>query len=305
MAKNNINLPLSVLTELMLNRGGTELILPLIKTDKRAPSVRSIYNIPYTRDHENAFLQFDWHCPASVAETVFKATAPTVFYIHGGAWSSADKRVYSRLSKEMAECGYIVINMNFRLMPEFDLRTHYRDCITCMRYCLKRADLFGIDKNNIFIAGDSSGGHMAALIGGRINAEKVDVGGNVAGLLLYYGIYDLNNLKSVKFRICNKLHEGFADIMKDKLARFYREYSPVTYINSNFPPSFITAGEVDGLHTESLLLDKMLTKANVPHKTLIFHKERKDARHAFINLINDARAEATNEMYSFMKEIIK
>ncbi len=303
--KNSINLPLSVLTELMLNRGGTDLILPIIKTDKRAPNVRSIYNIPYTSDLQNSFLQFDWHCPASVAETVFKATAPTVFYIHGGAWSSADKRVYSRLSKEMAEHGYVVINMNFRLMPEYDLRTHYRDCITCIKYCLKHYELFGIDKHRIFIAGDSSGGHMAALIGGRVHANKVDIGSKVAGLLLYYGIYDLNNLKTVKFRICNKLHDGFAGIMKDKLPRFYRENSPVSYITSNFPPSFITAGEVDGLHTESVLLDSLLTKANIPHKTLIFPKERKDARHAFINLINDARAEAMDEMYTFMKEIVK
>lgn len=301
---NKNNMPLNVLTELMLNRGGTNAILPFIKTDKSAPNVRSIYNIPYTSDSENPFLQFDWHCPASVAEIVYKAKAPTVFYIHGGAWSSADKKIYSRLSKDFAEQGFVVINMNFRLMPEYDLHTHYQDCIACIKYCLNKNDLFGIDRKRVFFAGDSSGAHMASLIGARINDNKISINCKIAGLLLFYGIYDLNHLETVHFRICNKLHNGFKNAFGERLKRFYRDYSPTTYLSRHFPPCFITAGEVDGLHTESIMLSNLLDEYKVQHSTLIFPKNRKDGRHAFVNLMNNARAEALNQMFEFMREKI-
>lgn len=302
---NNYNFPLNVLAELMLNRGGTEAILPLIKTDKKAPHVRSIYNVPYTNDKNNKLLQFDWHCPSSVAETVYASSAPTVFYIHGGAWSSADKKIYNRLSKDFAEKGFIVINMNFRLMPEYDLQTHYKDCIHCIKFCLNKLTLFGIDKNNIFIAGDSSGAHMASLIGAKATSGKLKLDCNIVGLCLFYGIYDLNHLKSVKFRICNKLHQGFEKTEKENLDKFYKNYSPTTYITNNFPPSFITAGKTDGLSTESEYLSNILKEKNVKTSILIFPQERKDARHAFVNLLNKAREEALNQMFEFMKTNLK
>lgn len=301
--KNNQNFPISVLTQLMLNRGGIEVIRPFLKTDKKAPNVRSIYNIPYTKDENNPFLQFDWHCPAAVAETVFKSKAPVVFYIHGGAWSSGNKVLYSKLCKDFAEQGYIVINMNFRFMPEYDMSTHYHDCLTCVKYCLNKADLFGIDRKRVFFSGDSSGAHMAALIGGKISAQKIKINCKVAGLLLFYGVYDLNNLESIKrFRICNALHDGFKNTMNDaQLKRFYHEYSPVTYISPNFPPCFMTAGKTDGLHTETVMLKKLLEEAKIPYSALIFPKNRRDARHAFVNLMNNARAEALAQMFEFMK----
>lgn len=302
--KSNKSFPLGVLTELMLNRGGIEAIKPFLKTDKKAPHVRSIYNIPYTKDQNNPFLQFDWHCPSSVAETVFKAKAPVVFYIHGGAWSSGNKQLYGRLCKDFAENGYIVVNMNFRYMPEYDMSTHYHDCITCIKYCLDKADLFGIDRKQVFISGDSSGAHMSALIGGKISAGKIKMDCRISGLLLFYGVYDLNNLEHIKhFRICNTLHEGFKSTMGDRLKRFYHDYSPVTYITPHFPPSFLTAGETDGLHTETVLFDEILNKANITHSTLLFPKNRKDARHAFVNLMNNARAEALEKMFEFMKNL--
>ena len=294
-------MPLSVLAELMLNRGGTEAISPLIKRDKRAPNVRSLYNIPYTKDIENPLLQFDWHCPASVAETVYFASAPTVFYIHGGAWSSADKKFYSRLSKDFAEQGYIVINMNFRLMPEYDLAVHFQDCVNCIKFCLDKLTLFGIDKNNIFLAGDSSGAHMASLIGAQASANKLKLDCTIVGLLLYYGIYDLNNLQSVKLRICNKLHQGFVKTQGENLSNFYKTYSTTSYITDKFPPTFITAGKTDGLSSESELLISLLEKNGTKISPLIFPKTRKDARHAFINLLNNARAEALLKMFEFMK----
>lgn len=297
------NLPLDVLAELMLNRGGTKAVAPLIKTDKRTPSVRSIYNIPYTLDTKNRFLQFDWHCPARVAEKIQNATAPTVFYIHGGAWSSGDKKLYSRLSKDIAEQGYTVINLNFRYLPEHNLATHYHDCVKCINYCLSKAELFGIDRNHLFIAGDSSGANMAALIGGRINANRFKIKGKLAGLLLFYGIYDLNNLSTVDFHICNALHKGFEKIKGAGLKEFYRVYSPVTYISKNYPPCFITAGKVDGLHTESTMFVEKLKNAGVKTCSLIFPENRKDARHAFVNLNGKARTEALETMFEFMEKI--
>ncbi len=301
---NSPNFPLKTKLRLKMLRQGTELILPIIKTDKYAPNVISRYNIPYAAK-DSSLQKFDWHYPISRQLKNGIKPTPTLFYIHGGAWSSADKKVYSRLCKDLAQRGFVVININYRLLPEYDLEVTYQDCVTAIQFCLQHADKLGIDPSKLIIGGDSAGAHLSALIAGKITTNNLTINGNIVGTVLIYGVYNLNHLADSKFSVLPPLHEGFKKAKGKSLGEFYHNFSPIYYVTPKFPPSFLTVGMVDLLYPETVEFIEILNANGVKNKSLIFPKDRKDGRHAFINLNSPARQEAVMTIGKTIQQFVK
>lgn len=111
--------------------------------------------------------------------------SPAVIAIHGGGWRLANLDNYRYLGPWLAERGYAVLAVTYRLAtPE---RKAYPEAVDDVRAALAlartRADL-GIDPQRIALLGDSSGAHLAALVAltGK-PAVKAAIG--------VYGVYDL------------------------------------------------------------------------------------------------------------------
>lgn len=302
--RNNSDLPLATKATMLLEKYGTTAIASVIKKDKHTDAVYSLYNIPYTEDKTNKLRQFDWHCPRFVAESSQKNSLPALFYMHGGSWSAADKSIFSIIAKEFAEQGLIVINLNYRLMPEATLPQIYGDILDCLRFCIQNAEMFGIDKNQIFLGGDSAGAHLASLLASNVVAQNPPLDCKISGCILFYGVYDISHLRHLNFRTCRaigKYWEEKYSTAPATLAQFYHDYSPIQLIDANFPPTFISAGKIDSLtHTESIPFAQKLTSLNVDCDALIFPKTRRDARHAFINLNNSAKKQTLTRAFDFI-----
>ena len=303
MAKKH-SFPLATRVKLQIMRHSTELASRVIQTDKDSPTIHSIYNIPYRRKHHN-LQTMDWHTPVSSISQNHNTLMPTVFYIHGGAWASADKRYYTRLSKDIAERGFTVININYRLIPEFTLNDAYNDCVSAIRYCLRHNQDFAINTDKIILAGDSAGAHLSALISAKATAGILHFDCRFVGNILLYGLYNLQHMASSRFSILPPLHQGFKQDKGSNVSRFYRDFSPVSFVTPNFPPSFLSCGKCDTLSPETIEFNEILKQHNVTTHTLIFPRERRDARHAFINLNNSARHEAIMAISKTLKKFIK
>ena len=300
-SKNNV--PLSTKITLHLERHGTNAIGTIIKKDKDTRHIHSVFDIPYSSDKTDKSRFFDWHCPHYIADSLFYSPTPVLFYIHGGSWSTADKSFFSALCKDFAEQGIIVININYRLMPENKFEDAYHDCVDAIKFCLKNSEMFGIDNSQVFIGGDSAGAHLSSLIAAKATSGHLALDCKIAGLFLFYGVYDLNNLGKVNFRTCRALHNHFKKLYTDPadLQKFYRLYSPINFLTDKFPPCFVTAGKIDHLtKSETLVFLDKLTQLNVEHSALIFPKYRLDARHAFINLTLQSRKQALMRAFKFL-----
>ncbi len=304
--ENDLSLmPLKSKIALAFEKHGTHLISKVLVKDKYAETVSSFYDIPYSSDKNDTSRMFDWHCPRIIADCIGGAPTPVLFYIHGGSWTAADKSIFTILAKDFAERGIIVINVNYRLMPENSFTDTYADAVNCVKFCLKNADMLGIDKNCVFFGGDSAGAHLSSLICAKQTTGHLKLDCKIRGTFLFYGVYDLKHLGAVNFNSCNALHNYFTKLYEnrpDELLKFYNEYSPIEFITPAFPPSFITAGKIDHLtNTETETLVSLLNDLGVENTSLIFPKHRWDARHAFINLMFRARKQALAAAFTFLQ----
>jgi acetyl esterase len=92
------------------------------------------------------------------------------------------------------------------------------------------------------------------------------------GLLLYCGIYKIDNLKTEGafgsfLKTATWAYFGKEDISNDPYAK---SASVTNFLTDSFPPTFISAGNNDPLLPQSRLLAQKLSALNVPIDTLFF-----------------------------------
>ena len=92
---------------------------------------------------------------------------PAILIIHGGGWSTGSKNdaVYRALMVDYAMKGYVVCNMNYRLMQEAEPPACLEDVRCAIRWMKANAQKLGIDPNRIGTYGHSAGGHLSLMAG--------------------------------------------------------------------------------------------------------------------------------------------
>ena len=92
---------------------------------------------------------------------------PAILIIHGGGWSAGSKNdlVYRALMIDYAMKGYVVCNMNYRLVQEAPLPACIEDVRCAIRWMKANAQKLGIDPTRIGTYGHSAGGHLSLMAG--------------------------------------------------------------------------------------------------------------------------------------------
>ncbi len=104
-----------------------------------------------------------------IAEPLFgpQANRPAILIIHGGGWSAGSKNdmVYRTLMIDYAMKGYVVCNMNYRLVQEAPMPACIEDVQSAVRWMKSNAQKLGIDPQRIGTYGHSAGGHLSLMAG--------------------------------------------------------------------------------------------------------------------------------------------
>ncbi|MCG5216614.1 alpha/beta hydrolase [Streptosporangium sp. KLBMP 9127] len=90
---------------------------------------------------------------------------PAVFLIHGGWWSSGDKKQMSTISRSYAEQGYTVFNINYRLSSEAIWPAQRVDAFDAIMTARRHAARWSFDPGKYVVVGFSAGGHLATAVG--------------------------------------------------------------------------------------------------------------------------------------------
>ncbi|KAI9351750.1 Alpha/Beta hydrolase protein [Zopfochytrium polystomum] len=90
---------------------------------------------------------------------------PILMYIHGGAWKFSDKAdPVASLGHLVSEENWIVININYRLIPAANLLDIICDCKKALRWIKQNPQIHGGDTSFIAVVGGSAGGHLTAMM---------------------------------------------------------------------------------------------------------------------------------------------
>lgn len=121
--------------------------------------------------------------------------APIVVYIHGGRWQMNSKETSCHMAECFTRAGIAFVMPNFRQAPDHDMDTIIADARAAVVWAWQNAASFGGDRDRLYIAGASSGGHMAGMLvttDWTKHGLPADV---VKGGLLCSGMHDLEPVR--------------------------------------------------------------------------------------------------------------
>ena len=210
---------------------------------------------------------------------------PAILYLHGGGWVMGSLEGYDLVSRYFcARSGCVVVVPDYRLAPEHRFSAGLEDAVAAFRWLARDATGLGIDPARLVIAGDSSGGNLAAAAALRLRDDE-------RRACLQWLIYPVTDLgfETPSYRSCG---EGFL------LTRAAMEWFRGHYLNdlaevadplasplrapdlAGLPPALVYTAGFDPLRDEGKAYADRLTAAGA--KTI--HREFESLTHAFVGL---------------------
>jgi hypothetical protein len=165
---------------------------------KTRPYVSYISNVVYaqvpSRGYESVPLRMDILKPQA------KAPMPALVYVTGGGFINANKDSYLQQRMDLAEAGYVVASIEYRVAPTAIFPQPLEDVKAAVRYLRANAAKFNIDPAHIGIIGGSAGGYLTAMMGTTNGDRQFDVGehldqsSDVQAAIDLYGLSDLTKV---------------------------------------------------------------------------------------------------------------
>jgi acetyl esterase/lipase len=123
-----------------------------------------------------------------------KKDFPVIILVHGGAWMVGDNRccgLYSSVGEFLASRGIGAVLPNYRLSPWVKHPEHMKDLARACAWTKSHIADHGGRADQIFIAGHSAGGHMAALLATDERYLKAEGlrGADLKGVIAVSGVY--------------------------------------------------------------------------------------------------------------------
>jgi acetyl esterase/lipase len=222
-------------------------------------------------------LKLDLYLPPS------KPRAPTIVWIHGGAWRSGSRS--SMPLRALVADGYAIASVDYRLSTDAKFPAQVHDIKAAIRFIRARGAEWGIPVSEILVAGDSAGGHLAALVGvtnghpeleGDVGNDKAQ-SSNAQAIISFYGGSNLTTILkqstphglSVRVPALELLLGG----LPEALPRLAELASPVMHVDRNDPPLLLLHGDQDPQMpvNQALELCGAYEKAGAPVQLEIIH----------------------------------
>lgn len=121
-------------------------------------NVTEVQDIPYI-DDENHYHKLDVFYPSDMNKF---DKLPVIIDIHGGGWMYADKDLNDYYCMALAERGYVVFNVSYRLVPDVTVNEQIQDCMAALKWMSENMINYPCDTTNITLTGDSAGGQLSA-----------------------------------------------------------------------------------------------------------------------------------------------
>jgi acetyl esterase/lipase len=178
---------------------------------------------------------------------------PAVLWLHGGGWERGDKNGSSG-AQFLASAGFVTASIYYRLSGEAKFPADIEDCKCAIRYLRANAGQYRIDPSRIGVAGASSGGHLAMLVGTADEKAGLEgsggwqmVSSRVKAVVSYYGPSDFRSMTVDFGARAQAAITKLLGLPFQQNGNAYLLASPITYISLDDPPLLMFHGDGDTL----------------------------------------------------------
>ena len=225
--------------------------------------------------------------------------------IHGGFYVAGQKEGNRDYASVFLGEGFDVVLVEYRLNDGVrDVSDELADCAAALDYLTVHAEELGLNKDRMFVTGDSAGGHLALYMAEGAADSSVPIRPkefSAAGVLLSCPAYDFGSFGDAK---------DYADDFKEwfigprfKDRPYLETLSPKTFIGSLEAPLFLSTCTRDFIRSQSLALkadcdslDKAITFLDIASR------DRKVGHiHNVTNINLPESREVNGAMMAFMK----
>ncbi|MGY0155061.1 acetyl esterase [Edwardsiella tarda] len=211
----------------------------------------------------------------SVATRIYYPRHPAravIFYLHGGGFILGNLDTHDRIMRLLADYSHCaVVGIDYTLSPEARFPQAIEESVAVCRFFHQHAADYHLPMAHIGFAGDSAGAMLAMATVLWLRDHDIDCG-DVRGVLLYYGLYGLQD--SATRRLYGGVWDGLtqADLLSyeqaylpDEAARESPYYCIFNnYLTHDIPPCFIAGAEFDPLLDDSAALYQTLREHQQP-----------------------------------------
>lgn len=203
---------------------------------------------PYTVHKDLTYTPAQW--PQALLADVYvpagKGPFPAVLVIHGGGWENGDREQVKSIAERVAERGYVVMNVTYRLAPAYRFPAPVYDLQQAVRWLHVHAADYKVDGRHIGAFGYSAGAHLAAMLGTISTGDPLDkpYGGEETRVQAVVAGGTPTDLR--KFPGGTLVPQFLNTTLQEK-PELYALASPVTHITKDTPPFFLYHGGMDML----------------------------------------------------------
>lgn len=262
-------------------------------------------NVPYATP-ANPRQMVDVYAPAGAKGL------PVVFWIHGGGWQGGDRTLIQLKPQAFVEKGFVFVSAGYRLLPEVDMVTIFRDIAKALRWTHEHIAEFGGDPKRILVGGHSAGAQLAALIctdERYLKAEGVPFAVLKGCFPVDGDTYDVPAMiETAETRL--RVH-GMPMPKQGHRVKFgntpelHRDYSAVTHVakGKGIPPFFILhVADHPDTTIQARRLDAVLKEAGVPSQLF----GAKETNHSRVNEnLGLPEDPATKALFEFVAAALK
>lgn len=225
---------------------------------------------------------------------------PVIFWAHGGGFIAGDKQYKNALLSHIVERGYVVVNVNYALAPEYQYPTPLMQMRHAVDFIKKNERNLPIDLNQVIIGGDSAGAQInsqfAAIQTNPMLRQQMDfphqfTPKQIKGAIFLGGFYDMETVRATEFPRIDLFMRSYTGV-KDWEHQFKKitEMSTVEQATSQYPATYLSVGDADPFMTQNETFAKVLREHDVAVDTHFydgshelkhqyqFHLEKKESK---------------------------
>ncbi|KAL1939329.1 hypothetical protein VTO73DRAFT_10132 [Trametes versicolor] len=210
---------------------------------------------------------------------------PLLFWTHGGGWVIGDLEMDDYYLKILSvELQLVIVQVDYRLAPEFPFPTGLNDSYTALKWAKQNAGSFNADLSKGFLVGGASaGGNLAAVLAHRAKADPEFAQHPLTGQVLQYPVTVHPDVVPEEYKENFTAYGQMTDgkiLPSRHMYEFFEllggspsnpEISPLLYPSfKDLPPALVQVCGMDPLRDDGLLYAEKLKQAAVPTRLHVY-----------------------------------